>query len=496
LPIIVSTLILLFGYFTTLIPGDVYVNFGAIQQVRYLGSWPSSVVEAWDLRGIINKLFIFVLDFLALNPPNITQFTYAVKLIYIVFIVFACFSFASVLKLTQPDFFNFKHVFLISFLAFLSCSNSFVIMQAELNTAIFCLLLISLNLLARRNSHFFAVGLVASLTFGFKGITVLTGVSALVISTILIQKFNPKNLKYNLFGFAFGITIYLFLLVIFIPQEIRDLMDATLYQDSFNISILGRFKILLYSLASQWPHVPFVLVGFASLVALIFASKGEFQKKIILLGSLILGLSPILIQSKGFAYHLTSILPWSIVTYFYTAKYLSGKFSNQRKLILNIFISTTLILPTSTHFIDSLNESFGYQILPNNYAFNNYMKEKLIAYTELKKISDANCDGSILYLDAGMGAFVLKNKSYLRQTYPLSLQRESGRLSSSQVHFDNLRSVSEFSGNCILIDYQWFFGNKKSSDLRVVYSRLIREFKIIGTQNTNSLDLMLLLRTK
>lgn len=97
-------------------------------------------------------------------------------------------------------------------------------------------------------------------------------------------------------------------------------------------------------------------------------------------------------------------------------------------------------------------------------------------YNESRKIIsalDLNPSESIMYLDDGIGAYLIGNKSWLDEYYPLPLQRVSED-SDYPSHVKALEKALAFRGRYVTVNDEWFFGEGKNQRIR---DKLNREYR-------------------
>lgn len=480
---------LILSYFKTPLAGDVTFNLGSVKQTKFLGDWPISVITSWDLRGLVNKNLMYFLETFASNfsPTSIENYELFIKTLYfcliLIVLVWTIFLLKKIL-IQKID--KLLFIFLFFFTIF-SSSNSFVALQADQSAAILGILLFALTANNQKKNLVIA-GLLTPVTFGFKGITFLVGISSLFAGLALAAKKGDKNVKQLVISCASGILIYFFNIFFFARSELVDLANSTLYQQTFNYSFLGRLKISAGSILFQWPHVPIVILGLLFFAFLLVSStkkllRNKNDKNLTPIKfyfiSLFFAILPIIIQAKGFGYHLTALVPFclSIVTYILfpvTSSYAAKAWIFF--LIICVFLST----PSKTGLWNNYVKFYAYQVETENELFKSNQNIRLKFYENFSSRIKQNCEKAILLLDLS-GGYLIPNQSWLRYMAPLPLQRNSQALVDSTIRNDAIAKTLDFTGQCIVVDPKRF-NRDLQPWLNEVYDKIQNEYYVSDTR--------------
>ena len=474
---------LILSYFKTPLVGDITFNLGSVKQTKFFGDWPNSVITSWDVRGLVNKNLMYFLNTYASNfgPTSIENYELFIKSIYfcliIIVLIWTIFLLKKIL-INKID--KLLFIFLFFFTIF-SSSNSFVALQADLSAAILGILLFALTANNQKKNLVIA-GLLTPITFGFKGITYLVGISSLFAGLALAAKRGDKNIKQLVISSALGTLIYFFSIFFFARSELEDLANSTMYQQTFSYSFLGRLKIAAGSILFQWPHVPIVILGllFFALMwvstikkSLMFRNKENLISMNFYSISLFLAVLTIVIQSKGFGYHLVALVPFCLSVLVYILFPIKNSFST-KVWILSLIICVFLSTPTKTGLWNSYLKFYAYQIETENELFKSNQNIRLKFFQKFSSQIEQNCKGEILILDLS-GGYLIPNQSWLRYIAPLPLQRNSQALVASTIRNDAIIKTYKFSGQCIVLDPKRF--NKELQPwLNKVYDKIQREY--------------------
>jgi len=460
--LIACEITLLFGFFSTPIVGDVTVNLASIKQAKYLGDWPNSVIESWDLRGFLNKNLMFILHNISEigSPSTISAKEFLVKVAYFSLVILVIVISAIVLKEQFSNRTDVSFIVLLMGITVFSVSNSFVALQAELSAAVVGILITALASSSNQKKLILA-GLLCCISIGFKGVTVLIGISAVFAGFALNHSDLISRLRKVGGSFAISLSSYLLGVVFLIPSELIDLRNATSLQSNFSYSVLGRLKISLGSVVFQWPHVPIIAVGlfFYFLVAIKhlkskssnFTSAKNYSLLLLTL-SLFVAFFSILVQSKGFGYHLASMIPFSfaaILVYFKENGGLGGISSRMNYMIFALVLIVTS--PTQSGIWDQLLNNYASQITSDNRSFKMNYDSRNQALMNLGKSIDKTCTGEILFLDFGTN-YAVDNKSWLRFVVPMPIQRNLNSLRGTTLQREAVENALRFKGECVTLE--------------------------------------------
>lgn len=95
----------------------------------------------------------------------------------------------------------------------------------------------------------------------------------------------------------------------------------------------------------------------------------------------------------------------------------------------------------------------------NNCNYNKtYYEEYNQKFSLMSEKYDLLSQPHILFLTSGKASYFIKTKSYLRQTYPLSLQRVdvNPAIKKTKSYHTALNRSLNYSGDYIIIDREWF----------------------------------------
>jgi len=463
----------------------------------------SSLSETWELKGVLLRAIYLALYNLSIFfADDVTlKFQFVFKLFGAV-LLNALLALAVYLfphkylgnKLNRKEWF-----FILGILLFSVHFASHL--QAEFIAVIILILATSLYL---RDGILMKIisGIIVGITFFLKSPIPIMGGSLMFISMLYTKRSFLKEFVNILpLGISMVLTVSLGLsgLYLFSPQEIQDILDASVFQSTL-LSNLSAVKFSLVKLffavgLNIWYNAG---VGILLMLITFYLLRWRIDKTIfLLLMATVFPCIYIMLSNCYFVYHCYLLMYTALFTiWYFIAK--DCKFRITGSVVVYyaaVFIISLIINPWAYHIPSSklllsilticlcgmmLIEKFRRNIyhitlvflvfsyivngssisasaIRSNMEYNQFLNET--------KIQNASIGGSlgnecILYLDGGLGSFCLNNKSYLRYFYPLPIQRidESG---SEFVHTKTfvsvIKDINSFDKQYITLDYNWFF---------------------------------------
>lgn len=444
---LLSGLFFLWGIVYLIAPlhNDILVNFGASFQAEHFGSFPFNVYQAWDLRGIGNKIIYYLIKEISgifVSYDHVLAFGIVSKLVYLSLyfgISFLC------IKSLKPwlNRYNLNPNNLKLGIAVATLSAPTFFMQAELSSIPIMLCMFALAFSDKKVLNYLS-GSMLILLFSLKGITILYGAFVL-LALLFTYKEKPRLLFRAIVSGALFSCLGLLLYIYVIPLELLDLKNATLYQDSFSRNLhhfIGRIAIrtpqhYIYGML----HIPILITGlWIGIKYLINGIQRKEKPSLNTLFILLLIAIPYLyvfLQNKFFNYHYT---PFAIPCILLLAK------TQQPRL----FVWTLIIglITTNISIFRFDHESLHHQLQRQNKIIQDGKAIRSV-------VSDAE---PILYLYDGTLNYIVHNKSYLREFYPLPIQRSQSywRVKESQKYKDTVALAKQFDGPYIVIKHLWF----------------------------------------
>ncbi|MEG0978171.1 MAG: hypothetical protein RSE56_02905 [Bacilli bacterium] len=485
--VILFGLLLIFSYtFLSFVKspytGDIKVFMGVANQVQYKeGSLALRLFSSWDMKGIANRFlmyFIYSITNLVSKVYNTDKllFEYISKMIYSLFIIIPCVISAFIVKKKNKSG-NYVFLCLSLFFSILFFTTGMPNhLQSEMSIVIIlflCLFLLYFNTLKTD----LLVGFLISTLFFFKSICILMIIPLFCGCFLLMENFNKKRLKFIFLSFSISTVLVIVYIILIYPQEFIDMVEATKYQStllikgsSYGIDYL--YRTFLNNFFQSTLTTPINIVG---LILTIYTTMELFIKKqyskisyivvMLFFTSLI-----IIISNNYFIYHyylfaFTSIVMVllllrnfnnyfevcigviiSIVIFLFNyilsnEEVSSFSFINFSIYSLSIFFLFIIIIigflnydkkkQFNSFFTIVLSFAFSFVFLNFNSYYSNYSirerKLEIIANNSVKNIlnfyPEIESAKDTLFLDGGVAAFYINNRSYSKYTYNLPLQR-------------------------------------------------------------------------
>ncbi len=465
-----------YSFVTTPFTADIKVFFAAADQVQYQSSSGiMAVFEAWELKGIGNRLLMYGIYLVAdavVGFENKIAFTYAAKLLYSVLIMLFLFLSTHLLPIEKKQK---PTVLYILFLCFFSV-NSLIQLQAEMTCVALCFLSAACLLHGKRFCRILS-GFIGACLFFFKSIFVLLFLSV-ILCAVLYDGYAKRRRGAGPYVTALvSMLIFeiLFLLLVYwaYPQEFRDMGYAADYQSTL---LSAGSAVQLHTIADNFfaglltstVMLPFLLVGILTGCAVLadMLREKNLSAALCLVGLWVLSLDIIVVSNTYFPYHyFLLMLPGAVCTLLFFAKrkcraayvlFCAGaafcgtavcwalkkglqQFSviNHSTVLLvgwHLFVffaavyavrrfrgaQTCLLalLLTVTLFFWMNYSSF---VAP--YYRNICAAERQATTVNSEAVPQDIGDDKVLYLDAGVGAFYMGAPSYSRYFFNLPMQR-------------------------------------------------------------------------
>ena len=473
--LISAFIISLYSFIVTPFSGDLFVLFAGSHQADMLGgNIISNAFMQWDLKGAFYRLALYII-YRCINPfVNLigtgTNFCIAVNAFFCACVI-AAITFSVIIARGIKE--GRKNLFAILALCtaiFASFQHTHI--QAEMICAVKLILAFSVYINAQRTKRFFRTKIFIS-GFIAAGIIFYKTIFALMALPFAagIYLYNRKNnctlgLRDFLFIIAGGLLMLLgasALILCINPHEIQNILDAAVWQHTF---INGEGKILpalrdfvMFGAYSALT-IPVILCG------LIFSAfnflddiRSRSYECIILRLLLWLGsLSVIVIANCYFIYHYFILVPEFVLEIY---------LANKRRKFAKCAVSFALVI--SAAFYLCFMSPFSVYVSEST-------KLTEETYSESRKIISAlniSPSESIMYLDDGFGAYLIGNKSWLDEYYPLPLQRvrEDSEYPS---HVKVLKKALDFRERYVAVNDSWFF---KEGNNQRIKDKLNREYR-------------------
>lgn len=294
------------------------------------------------------------------------------------------------------------------------------------------------------------------------------------------------------------IAICLFILNRYAPQEIQDMLSASVYQNTL-LSNPTAIKRSIFSLSFFLSRNVWYNYGIGILLLILGYYLAQSRDKHAFTYILIATLFPcayIMISNCYFEYHGYLLMYPAVFSIWY---YLSNNhITHISKDVMRFYFSVIIIaliinpwayyIPSSALFWSGLTvvicclslikkihipicrifvallvfsyiingSSISASAIRSNIEYNEYLCETKIQDIEIGKPLG---EKSILFLDAGHGSFFIPNESYLRYFYPLPIQRINEEISpfvNSDIYKSTIDDILAYDNDYIIVS-SWFF---------------------------------------
>ncbi len=456
--LVIVWLLVVLSFLTTPLTGDFMVFWAYARQVHdSMLNGLAAIVDIWELKGMLFRIIVYC-DYL-LTTIFINDYGLLCMFIYKLFglIVFLFLLYLSILFI--PCKYMDKSYRRIAFFvtSILLLTVHFAChLQPEMWGVLFLILAFSLYL---HDSiwHKVIAAIVFSSSFYLKSPIPLLG-GTLFFGIILIKKKTLKESFKELIPFALTSAVFLiffmFLVRTFYPQEITDIWDASYYQQTLFHSggFWGSFKQFLkrFFIYGIFNNITCVL-GLASTIWLLCIQykKKEYMNSVYLILLWIFPMIYIILSNKFFVYHYYLLIFPTIITLFLLFQEIKKTITLDKLFLVpvGLYLCFFIILLSAVAPIN-IERKINYADMWKR----NKIEKNIYVGCQLD--SD-----EVLYLDAGLGAFIFTNKSYLRYFYPLPLQRigDKDSFAKTKTYKDVKEKVMKYNGKYITLDDKWFF---------------------------------------
>ncbi len=364
-------------------------------------------------------------------------------------------------------------IFVCLFVAVFSVSNSWVSLQPDYLAALVGIVIICLVAKQSRLT-FFIAGFMIAPAFSVKGVTVLTGLSALAISLIFVNK---AEILFALKWISRGIISGFGLVIVYLythPSDLKDLMDASILQGTFlDFDIINRTWVTIWCIAKYWSHVPILIMIPIAILLILFRNSIQLSellfKSTLLLLSFFLVVFQIFIQGSGYGYNLAALIPLAFALIVFCLR--------QEKTQSPWLIFSLLLICTAC--ASNAVPKYMWDNLISDSEYAGAINSKYRDFGRLNIVINRECEGKILYLDDGLSAYFLTTQSVSRYTHPIQVYRPFKNKEFLDIRENYLRDVSRMEFQCALIDPALFdpLGDPTISQL---IKRVTRDFKRIA----------------
>ena len=492
-------LFVLYSFITIPFTGDLQVFMAAANQVKYQdGSGIMAIFEAWELKGIGNRILMWLVYFIAdllAGYENKIAFAYAAKSVY------ACFAIAAIgaTAYLWPTK-DLKHKLYAFFAMFLGIFATFtsVQMQAEMSCVILSLFCTALILHGKKWS-LITGGIIAATLLFYKSIFILFFLVILLGTLIYDNEAYGKKKNYLLAigSFIISTTILFASVSLLYPQEFADMqlsadLQQTLFSEDSDVKLPYISDTFVNELTMSSIAIPFLVAGAASAILLLFAffRRKDYGRIGLLLILWLIPVDLIVVSNMYFQYHYYILMLPGLISIISILKYedislisicaaavlgIAAVYANKILEIVNL----SLIMLVLLHVL-LLAVAAGFaaksKLIKNLFCvltlavciffwfhYSSCLSEKhdnLVEHQIQSVITSNNTfpedfgDAPVLFLDAGSAPFYADAPSYSRYFFNLPMQRWSEK-KDWPIQAAEYEKLLAYDGKYILYD-PWF----------------------------------------
>lgn len=514
--LLVFLILVFISFITVPVTGDIKVFIAAANQVKYKsGKGILPVFEAWELKGIANRLmmyFIYSVAGLFVDYGKIIDYELAVKTIYAIVLILGIII--SVCWLTKDTKQRIKYFFVVYFAFFATFTASQL--QVEMTCVLLLFFIMACIIHGKRWSLIMA-GITGSFLFFFKSIFFLLFIS--VLSGIVVYTDEKENMKRKYFVSVISMAFSQLFLTVFMkmvyPQEFKDMSAAAEYQSTlFSAGSNQSFVSVLDSFTNMFNQsviaIPFLLVAVLCFIIVLvkFVKARCWLRVSALILCWLIPSDIIIVSNKYFIYHYFLLVFPGIISVFVFLKYIDTKINyyiifiggciafvstvvcwnlkkgyDQIGIInyssLMIVILHLILINLAVYYINLFIKYQSFVICMvlsiclffwMNYS--SVISPKYSNMRELDKYSMEICknvfpkdfdETPVLFLDAGATLFYVDAPSYSRYFFNLPLQRwQEGK--KWEIQEKEYELVMNYTGKYIL--YSNWIGIEKYPELK------------------------------
>lgn len=504
--------------------GDIEVFMAAANQAKYkTGNAVMRVFEAWELKGIFNRMTIYIVYFLTnifVKYTNVVAFEICSKIIYGIGVILVLILSMYIL----PDE-TVKKKMTFGLAAFLSVFATFtaVQMQAEMTAVVLAIFIFSCIVNGKKPLVILS-GVLGSFFFFSKSVFVLLYFAILIGIVIYKPDINKKNIALSCVVMIISEAILLVLVKMIYPQEFVDMKNAadfqsTLFSAGSNVSLVTICTNFFHSFTQSCVAIPCLIVSCVCTICLLvkFIANREASRVVAVIFCWLIPIDIIVASNMYFIYHyFLLMIPGIICMLTYISENEISPIACLVSVVLSFiavgicwlmkdglqqwsFINYSTVLLVIVHvliivlvfsrvatlqkykvWVSVMVITIGCFFWAN---YSSFFSPKHKNMVELAKQSEKVCklsfpddfgDEPVLFLDAGGVPFYVDAPSYSRYFFNLPMQRWNvgKQWDVQQNEYDKLM---DYSGKYIV--YTSWFGLDKYPELQ---DKISKEYSVLA----------------
>lgn len=522
--VILTCVAVFYSFVTSPYTGDIEVFMAAANQAKYYpGNVLMRIFQAWELKGIFNRVVIFIVYWftrLFVKYTDVVAFEACSKAIYGIgtIIALAISSYLLPVKSIKKKITYFVVAFLSIFATYTA-----VQMQAEMTVVVLAIFVFSC-IASEKKPFVILGGILGALFFFSKSVFIL--IFFAVIAGVIIYKpsIKKKSILLACVSMIISEVIFVAAVKIIYPQEFVDMKNAaefqsTLFSAGSNVSFISILTNFLHLFTQSCVAIPCLIISCICTIRLIYkyVARKEAGRIVAIIVCWLIPIDIIVASNTYFIYHyFLLMLPGIICVITYLAEEEINPLVCSTSIVLSSiavafcwlmkdgimqwsFINYSTVLLVIIHLIvitfvfenvSSLNKYKIYAsiiiVSAGCFFWMNYSSvfapkhqneiEMLKRSEEICKLSFPEDFSSepVLYLDGGAVPFYVDAPSYSRYFFDLPLQRwSSGK--EWEVQKSEYEKLMNYSGKYIV--YTGWFGLDKYPDLQ---NKINSEYSVLS----------------
>ncbi len=474
------------SFIFTPMAGDIKIFLANAKQAGYISNdLIVGAFQSWELKSVLSRLLMFFLYKVALLFTLFGTYAFecTVKGLYSVLLILFVFM-AARLVFPKNRSKTLWATLAVSAL-FMACSTESHL-QVEMTAVLLILLAFALYWNAIQTNRLYVwkllgAGMLIGLVFWLKSILLMMSVAVVAAVCIFLleegRQLSLKRMMIVVAGSLLSLAAVAGLVALINPSEFQEIINAAEYQESFftpRIMWKKSFSGFIAGYSEKPFFTPAILLGFVclitNLVRLFRSRKTSHGDPVPVLQSvffhLVLWLMPtlfVVISDRYFAYHF--------FVYLFPAVVEIGDLLLHRSRTQQIVFTAAAVLAAAWYAVFFSLPTYNVQTFIQK---NLQAREETDAFLESIRFDR---DETVLYLDDGIGAYMLGNPSYLEHFYPLPLQRMLEN-TKNPIRAESLEKVLNYTGKYISLDFWWFYSVNPYPEIK---EKIEKEYTLAGS---------------